>query len=96
MSDKLIECLEQISPLIDDTISLMQSMQLNPSEHIALGFLICADFSMRAALSLPTNEEELTEEQRENIIELLAKKKREADEVMQAASQKFMNSWKLQ
>lgn len=95
MSEKLVDCLDQISPLLDDTVKLMKSMQLNPSEYIALSFLTCADFSMRSALSLPTKDEELTEEQRENILELLMKKKCEADEVMRAASERFVNGWKV-
>ncbi len=95
MSEKLIECLDQLSPLMDDAVKLMKSMNLNPSEYISLSFLTCADFSMRSALSLPTKDEDLTEEQRENILELLMKKKREADEVMRAASERFMNSWKV-
>ena len=45
---------------------------------------------MRVALTMPQREDELTDEQRECILALLAKKKREADEVMQAASEKFM------
>lgn len=95
MSDKLIECLEQLSPLMDDAVKLMKTMELNTSEFIALGFLTCADFSIRSALSLPTKDEELTDEQRQNILELLADKRREADEVIQMAAEKFLNKWKI-
>ena len=96
MSTDLSECLDQLSPLMESAIKLMQSMRLNPSEHIALSFLACADFSIRAALAIPKKDEELTEEQRECIMKLLDKKRRDADEIMQAAAQKFMFGNKVQ
>ena len=96
MSNDLSECLDQLSPLMESAVKLIQSMGLNPSEHIALSFLTCADFSIRAALSIPTRDEALTEEQRECIMELLDRKRRDADEIMQAAAQKFMFGNKVQ
>ncbi len=85
MKHDIEDSLDLFSPLIDNLVNKMSEMKLNQSEYIALGFLVCAEFSMRSALKMPIGEEGLDQIEREQLNLFINEKRKEADEIIQLA-----------
>lgn len=90
---KVEQSFEQISPLLDDAVMAIASMNLAPYEHAALASMTVFHLSMGTALAMMRcdPDEKIPDSEQQRIIELLTKQKREVEEVLQAATERFMS-----
>lgn len=83
-----------LSPLLESAVLHIASLKLCPFEHASLGALAQARLSLGMALSLlrsDAHDDDLSDEQKHRILELLAREMESANEAMQAAAERFMS-----
>ncbi len=95
----LDEKYEQLSPLVDSVVMHLAAMNLCPYEHGAIAALVVtrlASGTLLSSMRSTSRDDDLTEEQKQRIQELLSREFGSAQEIMEAAACRFMSGGKVQ
>lgn len=89
----------QLTPLLESAVLHIASLKLSPYEHAALAAVAVNRLAAGTLLSLTRSgmrDDDLTDEQKQRIQQLLARELANTEEVIQAAAERFMSGGLVQ
>ena len=89
----------QLSPLLESAVLHIASLKLSPYEHVALAAVAVNRLAAATLLSLTRSDvrdDDLSDEQKHRIQQLLARELGNNEEVIQAAAERFMSGGRVQ
>ena len=86
----------QLSPLLESAVLHIASLKLSPYEHAALAVNRLAAATLLSLTRSDVRDDDLSDEQKQRIQQLLARELGNNEEVIQAAAERFMSGGRVQ